>query len=258
MTFGMAIFLFAFYNRSLNLMRQTIAMAIIMYSLTIFEKKKYLKTFIYWIVAFLFHKTSIFALPMYFLIFIANLKGMTKKNRTIIYAMINIILLIIILNCKNIIKIFVNMNLLPERFYDYFITYSNKKILVKKFELFLRIFYILGAFNLLIVKRRKDLKYIEIYLEFLIIDAILLPISFLVSNANRLGLYYYLPGIIVIVPNIYKAFKQDRLNKFIVNSIVLSFFILYWHRLFILQNNSETYPYKFYFQQVKTIDKENN
>ena len=86
------------------------------------------------------------------------------------------------------------------------------------------------------------------------IDTILLPISFIVSNANRLGMYYYLPGIIVIIPNIYKAFKQDRLNKFIVNSMVLGILVLYWHRIFILQNNSETYPYKFYFEEAETVE----
>ena len=65
MCYTIAIFLLTMYCRSLNLMRQSIAIALIIYSIPFFEEKKYKKTAIVFIIACLFHFSAIASVLIY-------------------------------------------------------------------------------------------------------------------------------------------------------------------------------------------------
>ena len=76
---GMLIFYFLFYNLTLCVMRQGIAMSFILLSYAYFEKKKCIPSIVFSIVAVMFHKSS--ALIILF-IFIVLLILNSKKKRT--------------------------------------------------------------------------------------------------------------------------------------------------------------------------------
>ncbi|HFU4127590.1 TPA: EpsG family protein, partial [Streptococcus suis] len=72
LTFGMLLFCFLFYNRSLNIVRQFLAMSIIFLNLKYYFENKDLKFIISVIFASLFHTSAIIVLPI---IYLAKLKN---------------------------------------------------------------------------------------------------------------------------------------------------------------------------------------
>ncbi|MGX7328547.1 EpsG family protein [Enterococcus bulliens] len=79
------LFISGFYNHSLNLMRQSIAIAIFLYALKFIFTSNFWKYFLCILIAFLFHKTAVLFIPIYFL----RQFRLDFKN-TIIYVCISI------------------------------------------------------------------------------------------------------------------------------------------------------------------------
>ena len=88
---------------------------------------------------------------------------------------------------------------------------------------------------------------LDIYFIFLLIDMILFPISYKVTNAYRLGMYYCIPGMLMIIPKTIKIFKNNRESRITGYVLIIAILTFYCYWLYINHGYAETYPYKLFF-----------
>lgn len=102
MWLAMAAYLLMFYNISLNLIRQSLAISIILFSIRYIESRKPIKFYTCVIIATLLHSTAIFTLPIYVIFNIIN-----KKHKNFYKTVILLVITIAVLNYQNIIQFLV-------------------------------------------------------------------------------------------------------------------------------------------------------
>lgn len=236
-----------FYNTSLSIMRQGIAMFIIMYSLTKLEKKNYILTIIYFILAVTFHASAIMAIPMYLLIFLSSLNLDYKKEKKIYIAIFSVLLITVIFYEPILKLLSCDLHVIPIKYYDYLNSqYVNSKIDINYTELLFKLFWICAYaicvfFN--IDKFKKHEYKVNIYFAFLLIDFIVLPISFKISNASRITFYYGIPGLILLIPYLINSLKNTDIKQLIPKIGMFAMLLFYWFYSVILYGASNTYPY---------------
>lgn len=113
-TLGWACFLFLFYGDTLNTMRQCLALAVVFAAFPFFLEKKYLLFAVFNVAAILFHATGILALalPVLFLV-------MKKMPPRWLQFFLIIACMGVILFYSPLLRIVLNMNLLPAKFARY-------------------------------------------------------------------------------------------------------------------------------------------
>lgn len=95
-TFIILIYCLTMYVRSFNLMRQSIAISLLILSMDYFKDRNIKKSLICFILAVLMHKTAIIGLIIYVIIYIRNTKGEIKlKNIIMIYIIFILSILIL-------------------------------------------------------------------------------------------------------------------------------------------------------------------
>lgn len=102
MWLAMAAYLLMFYNISLNLVRQSLAVSVTLLSIRYIENKKPVKFYTCIFIATLLHSTAIFTLPIYVIFNIIN-----KKNKNFYKTVILLVITIAVLNYQNIIQFLV-------------------------------------------------------------------------------------------------------------------------------------------------------
>lgn len=240
----MVVYYTIFYSISLNLARQSLAIAIILYSIKFMENRKYIKTLLLLLLAIQFHSSAIFAVFLYFIIFVNQIK-IKPKSKIMIFFMIICLLIGIIISYEQILYFMTfNISIIPAKFYNYLNSkYALDTINVSAFEIsFKSIWIILSIMYMSITK--KDKKYnIESYFIFLIIDLFMFSISFKISNAFRMGHYYGIPAMLLTIPVLTNVFKQDKINKIISTILLVAILVFYWFYSNILYRGSGIYPY---------------
>ena len=113
-TLGWACFLFLFYGDTLNTMRQCLALAVVFAAFPFFLEKKYIRFAVFSLAAILFHVTGIIALvlPVVYLL-------MKKTPPRWLQFFLIIACMGLILFYSPLLRIVLQMNLLPAKFYRY-------------------------------------------------------------------------------------------------------------------------------------------
>lgn len=231
-TLTILIFLLTMYCQSLNLMRQSIAISIIILSVSYFKQKKYSKTFFLCILATLFHSSALMAILVYYVIYICKLK---KNSYIYIFALFIAIVLVTAFTDFFLM-------ILPNRYSVYLssaYSFSNFNItsLIKK------IFWIvLSLMFLRNIKRKSQEKY-SIALAcftFFVVDFILYFMSMRVSMAGRIGYYFLYTSYFLFIPIFKDIFKQKR--TIVVLLIVV--LIVFWYNMVVINDADNIYPYQ--------------
>lgn len=238
----MAVYYFLAYNKSLNIIRQSMSISVIIYSLIYMERKNYKKVLILFLLALSFHTTSLFAIPVYIIMYIYK-NDYFKKSRNIILLTILIVLVILAFCYEPIIHFLTyDLKIISDKYYGYFTAYVQE-ININYFELIYKLIWVF-CFGMIYIMDKNKVKNEGIYFIFLLIDLILFPISFKISNADRIGYYYLYPAMLIIVPTVKKMFKKDHVNQRFVTILILILLFSYWYRIYINLGFCETYPYK--------------
>lgn len=233
----MLAFFTIFYSNSLNILRQSLALAIIIFGTRYAENSKFLKYLITTIIATMFHATAIVALPIYFLFKLENLK---RKNTYKVFTVL--IIVFIMFNFFSIIETLVNMGILSNRFLSYVYVFSENATDFGYIEGTLRlaiIFICLITYKSKIQFDHKNATYIYM----LIIDFMLMQLTLISGSAQRLAYYYGYPALLYMIPQLTVGFKNDKSNKWIINSFTIILLLAYWYLQYVYQNFGSTYPY---------------
>lgn len=230
LTLTILIFLLTMYCISLNLMRQSIAIAFSILAYHYFDKKNYKKSVILLIAASLFHKTALISVVAF------CINKLIKSNFKYKIGIIFLSLFGLFLAGMFMDKIVMLTS---------YSRYLNMVNLMRSFSwlsLLKIIFWIvLGIFCYRFGNDKEHKENTIIAVVFLLISLVLTITSFKIPGTGRLGYYFLDLAYFIIVFEIPKAFKQ---RKFILAIIILILFALWWNMTAVDNDSSRVYPYE--------------
>lgn len=231
-SFIIAIFILTMYVRSFNLMRQSIAMSIIILATYYFDNKKYKMTFFLTVLAILMHTSAMISVLIYIFIEISKTK---KDNKIILFITVYAGLIIFVIGFEPILSTF-----LP-RYARYLGRDSEASLTV--IRIVKKLFWIILAIvNLRFAKFADKDRHEKAFLSLnlFITELILSILSIKVSNAGRIGYYFLNLGYIVLCPNLQLVCKHKRFAKICLICILFTF----WYNMTgVVNSGDQTYPY---------------
>jgi len=237
-TLSYFIFFFsAYFNSSLNLMRQSISIAIFIYAIKYIWKRKMVKYFIYIMIAVLFHKTAILYFPVYF---IFGLK-VNKKNTALFTSLI----LIMSISLDRILKFFTT-------FFDIYTNYwGTTEMAMRQVNYSLTYWFlnlIILSFMLIFKFIKKDKgntedKRIDLYIYIQLMSVVIMIFSLFtyVPNFDRL-LTMFSYAQIITVPYFF-SLKIKNSIKLPMLIFILLVYLVAFYQLIIDKNIGNTLPY---------------
>lgn len=233
------LFIILYYNKSLNVVRQSMALSLILFSFQFLFKKQSKKFLFIVFLAFLFHRSAIVAIFMYPLF---SLITSSKENVKYTFVALLIILFIVFAFFDSIFAFLINTGVLPTRYMSYLTSYYNNQVDFEIVDLVLdvciAILYML--FSKLFQTKEK---YSKFYFFLLIIDIVFLIIGGKYSSVNRIGLYFRLPAILYFLSNFSVFIKENNTKSLFSSFLVLLIATAYWGYIYGYVNNGETVPY---------------
>lgn len=204
------LFLVLFYNKSLNMCRQMMAMSIIIYAFKFITQKKFLK-YCFWVcIATLFHRSAIAQILLYYAInFI-----FAKDNFIQFKKMLSIILVMFVVICYEYIMQFIILLISSGGYANRYYIYINNAGNILKYELVFELIVLVLLYlmhNKLIKIGDNNNKYIFIYT----LAVILYFCGFFGSFAYRISYYFYL-YIIFMADDIKLLFTKNSQFYFVI------------------------------------------
>lgn len=236
----MFIYYMIFYQESLSIVRQSIAISLFIYAITAWLDKQYLKYFLITLLAIGFHRTAILTLTIpsiYYLIYRYPINIYKKQ-----YLITLIIFGSVFLNFENIILWLINSGIINLKYLIYtsvdgtFTPVVGSTNLMVKIVILLYFLYVMKEYVI------DDLAILFFVLN--IIDLVFSLCALIVQPLDRLSLYFRLiacmsiPYYIINYPISVQRFKIPVKLLFCV---VLAF---YWYYVYILGNYDDTSDYQ--------------
>lgn len=234
LSYSVAIFIFymAFWSLSLNITRQFIAVAIVLFALKYILKKSFIKYLILIIIASQFHLSALFCIIFYFLSFKRSTYMQYMYYSCIILTPIAIPILLNIINRVGF-------------FQEYIIKYEMLNLLqvdwaytAKTLFWFLIIVGPIFIFKKAITNQNE--KY-NILLNILLLELPLVYLGNFNLFANRLALFPQILQIIMI-PLTINSIKNTNEKKLVILYYLILFVFIYIQR-FVFSNQGDVYPY---------------
>jgi len=241
---GMLIFYLFFFNMSLNIARQSIALAFCVLAFTYLDEKKTSRFLIFSIISFLFHRTAAIIVVPFIIYKIIENEKISENTKFKVKFCLFILTLIGVLFFKQILNIFINIGLFSDYFSTILTKYVRNPIDFNQFNtIFYTCVYVLIYFNL---DRLKDKISNYRYYKFIAIWGIaLIQIGGIVQFSDRIAHYFIYPMLFTTLPklapeNIFIYKTRKELISFIFVNIL---FAIYWTFWIIIQNVHETNPF---------------
>lgn len=243
---GMLVFYLLFYNTSLNMMRQWIAMSILFYGLSYLitnEKKKY---FITIVVACLFHTSALIGVGIYFLyiysqmqreyIKIANfrLSDSLAPVKVFVYGCI-------VLLSLNVIAVLLRTFGLA-RYVGYI--QGSGSIYLMPNQIVLRLPIII----LFIIRWKKMLAEDELtpfYGSMIVLDLLASQLISINVYAFRIASFFSEYNMLSYSALVYAGNRKYRTNRYVALLYVLAYMVYYWIYYYVITGTHATFPYMF-------------
>lgn len=242
---GMLLYYLAFYNRTLNMMRQAIAISVVFYSVSYLFEKKFYKYIIWIIVAFGFHNSAIIGLlflPMYLILDQENNITIKKQlKRSIIF--LGCVILLLSIGSVGI-NFLVSKGIVRDNYLNYL---SGGRYSSHKLSIGLVMIYII--YFILYMKHYKYLNQRRLHATFFAIISILSIFSCfgsLISTfISRIG-YYFTPLQMLSMANIVNCYNIKSKKDWII--LIVSYTLLIWFITFVIKGHEGTIPYIYNIQ----------
>lgn len=226
------LFLLLYYNRSLNMIRQSIALAIILYAFKYIKNKKLFKYLIFVFIAYLFHKTALIALILYPLTRLISI----KKSFLFKFSILSFGI-IFLFGYQEIMLFLIENGIIPSKYLFYVIGSESTVLLIELVRkgIFLIILFLFGK------SLRQRNSFNSIYIYYMILDFLLYLVGFYANYAQRISYYFGYFDIFIISQIPFCI--NDKSSKKLVSILFIGFFILYFILYYIVLGYDATYPY---------------
>lgn len=235
---GLLYFLCVFYCRTYNLLRQSLALAIVFFSIRYLDEEKSLKYFISIMIASLFHYTAIFAILLFFIYKICNNK---KDNKKLILIVILAIFLCAFI--KPVIAFLYSIGVVNIKIYSYLNLFAQEKIDISISD---EIFKLSILFIILVhikdnVSKMKINKFLLICT---ILEFIFYQIRLVLNFADRIALYFGYFTMLLLPQCRNFLYKNSKNAVLLNNFIIILLLLIFWYFKFVILRSCEVYPYE--------------
>ena len=231
----LSIFLFlsiGIYNTSMNNLRSTMALSLVLLSLCLYMNKKYLFSILLVVLGIFFHKTVVVFLLFYLLLLIKN---------NAVFTVLCVLLVILFTLGFQVFSVLI-LRFFP-RYADYFnLASSGGGYFLMAFLAFLAVIIYMLAKKDFWANRSNTMLY-----KMLIFAIVLQFVSIRISFFSR-AVFYFLYSIIILLPLVFEQFKNRDLKilAYIITIIGMTAFYIY----ILVGDSASTVPYEFIFQEL--------
>ncbi|CUR38065.1 EpsG family protein [Limosilactobacillus reuteri] len=241
--FAMLVYYFLFYNLFLNILRQGMALALILLSVSYIRNNQNVKYFICLFIAYLFHSTAFIGISLWLISYVLKLKFesiVIRRNFLIIVGILFSFFLIPFVNLFN------NMGIIGDRYAAYVGNNNVGGGFYQHLIMFCLPTLILYLWS---VAKKNMISQNYIYNFFYTVVIMATVLGFLTlrfTYLNRLVEYFDIIFILAI-PYIVKngTFRVSVNNQNILSSLLIVYLFIYWVVIFVIMNSGETVPYLF-------------
>lgn len=234
-TSGWATYLLLFYNLNFNMLRQGMALVILLLGFKYVREEKFLRFLLVVLFAYLFHSTAIIALLVYIVYLITAHKNNT--NNWIQMILIYICSIVFTLSFESISQFLLNAGLLSTRYVIYL--NSDNVATGRSYIFYLFIFIVC----ILSVKSEKDtiFNFFEIITFICIAFSILVKISYLFRVINYFSIY-----LCFGIPYVFEKKSRIVLNGINFRPLIMYIFLIgYWLIIYVFLGYQSTVPFIF-------------
>ena len=229
-------YLCIWYNTSFNIIRQSLAIFIMLYAFKYIEKQNYKKYFLCVVIAFFFHKSVILCA------FIPVLHTIAKKEKKYIYLTGICILLICIFNfignfIPKLIEIF-------PQFAKYFNYALREETNFMPKYAFMKLIFLVGILLYTKETRKKQIGNTLIFIA--VLDFVFYCSSIFIMYGYRMS-YFFLPHYIYLIPQIDKDLENYK-GRDSYKLIITLLLVMYWFYRYVRVGYDGTIPYTFFWQ----------
>lgn len=244
---GMMVYYFAYYNSTLNMMRQWIAMGFLLLAFQMLRRKKYFPCLLIMVVAFLFHYSTLIILPIFAVYFFLRLfrkKTLVEGNlrisgKTFMVLLVFAAGIVLLMNLNMILSLIVKLGM--TRFTPYL---SGNALTMQIGQIIIR----LPLLCMVLVswpQFRKATPEAPFFLAILLVELLAAQMISIAEAALRIS-YYFAFFSIIIVPYLFK-YQKTTFHKRGVSVVLIGFYVFYWFYLYVYHGSCETLPYRFSF-----------
>lgn len=234
---GWAVYLFMFYNMTLNVLRNGMAFAIILWGLKYIREQKLVKYLVVIFIAYQFHNTAVIAIVPYFVYYFFNRNNSSYsiiKKISIVF-----ITMIIVVVFTQLSSGLTSYNLINGRYDLYTQSGTNGGFLIHL------VLTCVPLIVLYVIQNDKDDIDHDVFESYLLIATILGLMNKKLAYLSRITLYFDI-YFIISIPFIIshgRLFKYKNINLNIV--IIYIYLVIYWILVYGYMNSGETVPYIF-------------
>lgn len=239
----MLLFLLLYYNASLNLVRQSIALSMSVYAYKYIEQEKWIKVVVWGYFILLAHNTGVFFVFLLLIYLIFRMRNRLVKRYLSVCFAIMVPLSLCMLDY--VLLLSVSWGILPMKFLSYLGELNTTTFIKSVFIIYvLFLLYVLGAMRYLKNKKRRDGE-LEMYAYFKFVGILLFLGSLASHWAFRLSYYINYPFDCLFLPRVVKLVQRRCYSMYkisLVAILLLAFVLWYW--TIVINNGNETIPYK--------------
>ena len=234
---SMLVYYLMFYNTSLNLMRQCIAMAFVLLAVQYLSEEHYLKFFACVMIGFLFHNTALigFAIGIIYILVTRPMQNIGWKidSRNIFTAVILVIGVLLL------VKTDIFVYLLEIAGLEKYIIYIDGSTGLMPKQLLTR----LPVFLLLLIHWKSSIekeRNYRFYLVMMCLDMIFSQFTSVNAYGGRIALFFSMFHIISLA----YVYSKEEYKKVVRPSLSL-YLLCYWLFFFVIKAKDSTIPYLF-------------
>ena len=250
MGIGCLLYLLLLFNTSLNIMRQSIAIAISAYAFTYLWKDKRILYLLFMLLAFTFHSTTIISLLLWPLYIVFRKNKIGKPSQLFWISLISFTIIIVIIGFSYFVENLVELGILDARYLSYIGGGKYAEMGSARPQISTTILQIMLLFIVMFNAKLVDNKYKGGYSFYLVTCLLVCLISIfgnmMASYLVRI-IYGFIPfqaiGLAMII---YSSKGKDRLGWM---TIILGITFVLWFYTIVVLKNHETYPYIFYWNE---------
>jgi hypothetical protein len=239
----MTLFLLMYYNVSLNLVRQSIALSMCVYAFKYAESRNWKRLILWCVLIILAHNTGVFYVIFLVFFFTSKIQVAKLKNMLLFSFYLSICLFLIAFDY--ILSLAISFNVLPVKFGAYLSESSEVNIQKASFFLYFSLLLLFYAIKK-VTQRYIDVhKEISFYTSTKCIGLFLFITSLMSKWAFRISYYFNYICDCIFLPRALYILKGKSRKAYIISVVCLLFIcILMWFWTIIYRNENETYPYK--------------
>lgn len=225
------ILLCTMYNISFNLVRQTLAMAFLLLSISPLLEKKFWRYIITVLMASMFHFTALIFLPAYWIVNSRNEKVAFFKK-----AMAPIFFILLIVFIDPILNLVTS--------FDAFAAYSTYDLQSGSFgfgNIIMRLpIFIVIWINYKKLKMKENPIHRIVVLYF--IGVILIHLGYLAPHVNRIAGYYEITQVLILGALV--RVQNNKYEKFMYSYGIIIYYVAWFTYNFLVLGKNETIPYQ--------------